>query len=165
VLLAFLILAATYGSWSLPLAVLATVPLVVLGALAGAWLGGSDNNLFTQIAFVVLVGLAAKNAILIVEFARKLEQDGLPAIDAVAQAARLRLRPVLMTSLAFVMGVVPLVLAHGAGAEMRHAVGVAVFAGMLTVTVAGLGFTPAFYMLLRGRRPAASPLPAARSLA
>jgi gold/copper resistance efflux pump len=150
--LAFLILAATYGSWALPLAVLAIVPTVLLGALGGVWLSGGDNNLFTQIGLVVLVGLATKNAILIVEFARRLQQQGASAIDAVVEAARLRLRPILMTSLAFVMGVLPLVFATGAGAEMRQAVGVAVFAGMLVVTVAGLVFTPVFYVLLQRRR-------------
>jgi gold/copper resistance efflux pump len=150
--LAFLILAAAYGSWSLPLAVLAFVPTVILGALGGVWLSGGDNNLFTQIGLVVLVGLATKNAILIVEFARRRQQEGASAVDAVVDAARLRLRPILMTSLAFVMGVLPLVFASGAGAEMRQAVGVAVFAGMLAVTVAGLVFTPMFYVLLQRRR-------------
>jgi gold/copper resistance efflux pump len=150
--LAFLILAAAYGSWSLPLAVLAIVPTVILGALGGVWLAGGDNNLFTQVGLVVLVGLATKNAILIVEFARRRQQEGASAVDAVVEAARLRLRPILMTSLAFVMGVLPLVFASGAGAEMRHAVGVAVFAGMLVVTVAGLLFTPVFYVLLQRRR-------------
>jgi len=116
------------------------------------WLAGGDNNLFTQIGLVVLVGLATKNAILIVEFARQLQQQGASAVDAVVEAARLRLRPILMTSLAFVMGVLPLVFATGAGAEMRQAVGVAVFAGMLAVTVAGLVFTPVFYVLLQRRR-------------
>jgi len=149
--LAFLILAATYGSWSLPLAVLAIVPAVVLGALGGVWLADGDNNLFTQIGLVVLVGLATKNAILIVEFARRLQLQGMTAVDAVVEAARLRLRPILMTSLAFVMGVLPLVFASGAGAEMRQAFGVAVFAGMLVVTVAGLVFTPVFYVLLQRR--------------
>jgi gold/copper resistance efflux pump len=167
VLLAFLVLAAQYNSWTLPLAALAVVPTVLLSALAGVWLTGGDNNIFTQIGFVVLVGLATKNAILIVEFARQLEQQGHDTASAVVQAARLRLRPILMTSLAFVMGVVPLVLATGAGAEMRHAMGVAVFAGMVGVTLFGLVLTPVFYVLLRkaGRpspiAPAAHPaLPA-----
>ena len=150
--LAFLILAAAYGSWSLPLAVLASVPTVILGALGGVWLAGGDNNLFTQIGLVVLVGLATKNAILIVEFARLRQQQGASAVDAVVEAAQLRLRPILMTSMAFVMGVLPLVFAGGAGAEMRQAVGVAVFAGMLVVTVAGLAFTPMFHVLLQRRR-------------
>jgi gold/copper resistance efflux pump len=161
--LAFLVLAALYGSWSLPFAVLAVMPTVVLGALGGAWLAGGDNNLFTQIAFVVLVGLATKNSILMIEFARTLQRGGTTALDAIVQAARLRLRPILMTSLAFVMGVLPLVFATGAGAEMRQAVGVAVFAGMLAVTLAGLVFTPVFYVLLQRRRavPAVAPAAAA----
>ncbi len=159
--LAFLILAAAYGSWSLPLAVLAIVPTVILGALGGVWLAGGDNNLFTQIGLVVLVGLATKNAILIVEFARRRQQEGASAVDAVVEAARLRLRPILMTSLAFVTGVLPLVFASGAGAEMRQAVGVAVFAGMLVVTVAGLLFTPVFYVLLQRRRAGRAAAPAA----
>ena len=151
VTLAFLILAAAYGSWSLPAAVLGIVPMVLLGALAGVWATGGDNNLFTQIAFVVLIGLATKNAILIVEFARRRQQEGQSPIAAVVEAARLRLRPILMTSLAFIMGVLPLVFATGAGAEMRQAVGVAVFAGMLAVTLAGLVFTPLFFVLLQRR--------------
>jgi gold/copper resistance efflux pump len=161
--LAFLILAAMYGSWSLPLAVLAIVPTVLLGALGGAWLTKGDNNLFTQIAFVVLVGLATKNSILDIEFARKLQQAGASATEAVVQAARLRLRPILMTSLAFVMGVLPLVFAAGAGAEMRQAVGIAVFAGMLAVTLFGLVFTPVFYVLLQRRRPATEAVPAVQA--
>lgn len=152
VALAFLLLAAVYGSWSAPLAVLAIVPTVVLGAMAGVWWTGGDNNLFTQIALVVLVGLATKNAILIVEFARRLQGEGASAADAVVQAARLRLRPILMTSVAFVVGVLPLVFASGAGAEMRQAVGVAVFSGMVTVTVTGLLFTPLFYLWTQRRR-------------
>ena len=161
--LAFLILAALYGSWSLPFAVLAIMPTVLLGALGGVWLSGGDNNLFTQIAFVVLVGLATKNSILIVEFARTLQRQGADAVEAVVQAARLRLRPILMTSLAFVMGVLPLVFASGAGAEMRQAVGVAVFAGMLAVTLDGLLFTPVFYVLLQRRRTSTHVAPAAQA--
>ncbi len=149
VLFAYLILAAQYNSWSLPLAVLLIVPLTLLSALAGVWFTGGDNNLFTQIGLVVLVGLAAKNAILIVEFARAREQDGLEPLAAALEACHLRLRPILMTSLAFIMGVLPLVLASGAGAEMRHAMGVAVFAGMLGVTLFGLFFTPLFYVAVR----------------
>jgi gold/copper resistance efflux pump len=157
VLMAFLILAAQYNSWSLPFAVILIVPMVLLSALAGVWLTGGENDLFTQIGFVVLVGLATKNAILIVEFARQRELEGLDARDAVLEAVRVRLRPILMTSLAFVMGVVPLVLATGAGAEMRQAMGIAVFAGMLGVTLFGLLLTPLFYVLLRrmADRPAA----------
>jgi gold/copper resistance efflux pump len=156
VLLAFLILAAQYNSWSLPFAVLLIAPMALLSAIAGVWLSDSDNNIFTQIGFVVLVGLAAKNAILIVEFARAKEEDGADPLTAVLEAARLRLRPILMTSLAFIAGVVPLVVATGAGAEMRHAMGIAVFAGMLGVTLFGLLLTPVFYVVVRklalGRR-------------
>jgi len=149
VLLAFLILAAQYNSWSLPLAVLLIAPMALLSAIVGVWLSGGDNNIFTQIGFVVLVGLAAKNAILIVEFARAREHDGVDPLGAVLEAARLRLRPILMTSLAFIAGVVPLVLATGAGAEMRHAMGIAVFSGMLGVTLFGLLLTPVFYVIVR----------------
>ena len=149
VLLAFLILAAQYNSWSLPFAVLLIAPMALLSAITGVWLSGGDNNIFTQIAFVVLVGLAAKNAILIVEFARAKEDEGLDPLHAVLEAARLRLRPILMTSLAFVAGVVPLAIATGAGAEMRQAMGIAVFAGMLGVTLFGLVLTPVFYVIVR----------------
>lgn len=149
VLLAFLVLAALYESWSLPLAVILIVPMGLLSAIAGVWLTRGDNNIFTQIGLIVLVGLACKNAILIVEFARERQAAGLGRARAVLEAARLRLRPILMTSIAFVMGVVPLVLAHGAGAEMRHAMGVAVFSGMLGVTFFGLLFTPVFYFVIR----------------
>ncbi|HBO7427019.1 MULTISPECIES: multidrug efflux RND transporter permease subunit MexQ [Pseudomonas aeruginosa group] len=149
VLLAYLILAAQYNSWLLPLAVLLIVPMCLLSAIAGVWLVGGDNNVFVQIGLVVLVGLAAKNAILIVEFARALEAQGAATLEAVVEACRLRLRPILMTSLAFIAGVVPLVMASGAGAEMRQAMGVAVFAGMLGVTLFGLFLTPVFYVLVR----------------
>ncbi|WP_312404609.1 efflux RND transporter permease subunit [Brevundimonas sp.] len=170
VLLAFLILAAQYNSWSLPLAVLLIAPLALLSAIVGVWVSGGDNNIFTQIGFVVLVGLAAKNAILIVEFARTREQEGAEPLSAVLDAAKLRLRPILMTSLAFIAGVIPLVLAHGAGAEMRHAMGVAVFAGMIGVTLFGLLLTPVFYVMIRRfelRRTARSspPAPAAGHVA
>jgi multidrug efflux pump len=124
--------------------------MCLLSAIAGVWLSGGDNNIFTQIGFFVLAGLACKNAILIVEFAHEIEQQGESTIAAAIQAARLRLRPILMTSFAFIMGVVPLVTSTGAGAEMRHAMGVAVFAGMLGVTFFGLFLTPVFYVLLRG---------------
>ncbi len=149
VLLVFLVLAAQYESWTLPLAVILIVPMSILCALVGVKLTGGDNNIFTQIALFVLVGLASKNAILIVEFARELEDHGRSVIDAALEASRLRLRPILMTSIAFIMGVVPLVFSTGAGAEMRHAMGVAVFAGMLGVTFFGLFLTPLFYVLLR----------------
>jgi multidrug efflux pump len=157
VLLVFLVLAALYESWSLPLAVILIVPLGLLAAIAGVRVSGGDNNIFTQIAFFVLVGLASKNAILIVEFAKVLEDAGATPVAAAIEAARLRLRPVLMTSVAFVAGVVPLVLASGAGAEMRHAMGVAVFAGMLGVTAFGLLLTPVFYVLVRARFRAPRP--------
>jgi len=156
ILLVFLVLAAQYESLTLPLAILLIVPMGLLAAMTGVWLAHSDNNVFTQIGLMVLVGLSAKNAILIVEFARELEFEGRSPVQAAVEASRLRLRPILMTSLAFVMGVLPLVLATGAGAEMRHAMGVAVFAGMLGVTVFGLFLTPVFYVLLRrlaGNRP------------
>ncbi len=149
VLLVFLVLASLYESLSLPLAVILIVPMVLLSAIAGIIVTGGDNNIFTQIGLIVLVGLACKNAILIVEFAREAEIQGMNRVDAVLEAARLRLRPILMTSFAFIMGVVPLVTSHGAGAEMRHAMGVAVFAGMLGVTFFGLIFTPLFYVLIR----------------
>jgi len=149
VLLVFLVLAAQYESWTLPLAVILIVPMSILCALVGVKLSGGDNNIFTQIALFVLVGLASKNAILIVEFARELEHHGRSIVEAALEACHLRLRPILMTSIAFIMGVVPLVFSSGAGAEMRHAMGVAVFAGMLGVTFFGLFLTPVFYVLLR----------------
>jgi multidrug efflux pump len=149
VLLVFLVLAAQYESWTLPLAVILIVPMSILCALVGVKLTHGDNNVFTQIALFVLVGLASKNAILIVEFARELEHHGRSIVDAALEACRLRLRPILMTSIAFIMGVLPLVFSHGAGSEMRHAMGVAVFAGMLGVTFFGLFLTPVFYVLLR----------------
>ncbi len=148
-LLVFLVLAAQYESLTLPLAVILIVPMSILAALTGVWLTGGDNNIFTQIGLMVLVGLACKNAILIVEFARELEMQGSTPMQAAIDASRLRLRPILMTSIAFVMGVVPLVLSSGAGSEMRHAMGIAVFFGMLGVTFFGLFLTPAFYVLLR----------------
>ena len=127
VLLVVLVLAALYESWTLPLAIVAIVPMALLSAIAGVWLTGGDNNIFTQIALFVLVGLASKNAILIVEFAKDRELAGVAPVAAALEAARLRLRPILMTSIAFIMGVVPLVVSSGAGAEMRHAIGIAVF--------------------------------------
>jgi multidrug efflux pump len=149
VLLVVLVLAALYESWTLPLAIVMIVPMALLSAIAGVWLSGGDNNVFTQIAFFVLVGLASKNAILIVEFAKDREKTGVDPVAAALEAARLRLRPILMTSIAFIMGVLPLVFTSGAGAEMRHAIGVAVFSGMLGVTFFGLFLTPVFYVLLR----------------
>ncbi|HEU4551020.1 MAG TPA: multidrug efflux RND transporter permease subunit [Rhizomicrobium sp.] len=149
VLLVFLVLSAQYESLFLPLAIILIVPMCLLSAITGVWLTGGDNNIFTQIGLFVLIGLACKNAILIVEFARELEIGGESTLKAAIHAARLRLRPILMTSFAFIMGVVPLVLSQGAGAEMRHAMGVAVFFGMLGVTFFGLFLTPVFYVVLR----------------
>jgi multidrug efflux pump len=149
VVLAFLVLAAQYESWSLPLAVILIVPMSLLCAITGVWLTHGDNNIFTQIGFLVLIGLACKNAILIVEFARELQQRGRSAVEAALESSRIRLRPILMTSFAFIMGVIPLVVSSGAGAEMRHAMGVAVFSGMLGVTFFGLVLTPVFYVVIQ----------------
>jgi hydrophobe/amphiphile efflux-1 (HAE1) family protein len=149
VLFVYLVLAALYGSWSLPFAVLLIVPMCLLAATIGVRLMGQDVNVLTQIGFVVLVGLAAKNAILIVEFARDIETQGRARLDAVIEACRLRLRPILMTSFAFILGVLPLVISTGSGSEMRQAVGVAVFFGMIGVTLFGLVFTPIFYVVVR----------------
>ena len=149
VLLVFLVLAALYESWTMPLAVILIVPMCMLFALLGVWLTGGDNNLFVQVGLVVLMGLACKNAILIVEFARELELAGKGIVEAALEACRLRLRPIIMTSITFTAAVVPLVLASGAGAEVRHALGVAVFAGMIGVTLFGLFLTPVFYVALR----------------
>ncbi|WP_439404610.1 efflux RND transporter permease subunit [Bradyrhizobium sp. DASA03076] len=149
ILLVFLVLAALYESLTLPLSIIMIVPMGLLAAMFGVWLSKGDNNVFTQIGLIVLVGLSAKNAILIVEFARELEFAGRTPIRAAIEASRLRLRPILMTSMAFIMGVLPLVLSTGAGSEMRRAMGVAVFSGMIGVTVFGLFLTPVFYVLLR----------------
>jgi multidrug efflux pump len=191
VLLVYMVLAALYESWTLPLAVILIVPMCLLSAIGGIWLlnfvSGSwfglsigmgwippppmsvpptfiDINIFTQIGLVVLMGLACKNAILIVEFARDMEEEGMGIVDAAIEACRLRLRPILMTSFAFIMGVLPLVFASGAGAEVRHVMGVTVFAGMLGVTFFGLFFTPVFYVVLRkwAERGAAKPGPGTR---
>ena len=156
VLLVFLVLAAQYESLALPIAVILIMPMVLLSAILGVKVSGGDNNIFTQISLIVLVGLASKNAILIVEFAREAEAQGASTLRAILRAARLRLRPILMTSFAFIMGVIPLVLSHGAGAEMRHAMGVAVFSGMLGVTCFGLILTPVFFLLVRRRRQRAA---------
>jgi multidrug efflux pump subunit AcrB len=150
-LFVFLVLAAQYESVTLPAAVILVAPMAVLGALVGVLLRGMDVNILTQVAFVVLIGLAAKNSILIVEFAHQLEErEGLDRLEAASRAAGLRLRPILMTSLAFILGVIPLVIASGAGAEQRAALGTAVFAGMIGVTLVGLILTPVFYVLARG---------------
>jgi hydrophobe/amphiphile efflux-1 (HAE1) family protein len=161
VILVLLVLAAQYESWTLPLAVILIVPMSLLCAIAGVWLTKGDNNVFTQIGFLVLIALACKNAILIVEFARELHLRGRSRVEAAVEAAGLRLRPILMTSFAFIMGVLPLVFSSGAGAEMRHAMGVAVFSGMLGVTFFGLVLTPVFYVVIQGlveRRRAAHPV-------
>jgi multidrug efflux pump len=149
VLLAFLVLAALYESWTLPLAVILIVPMTMLSALFGVWLTGGDNNVFVQVGLVVLMGLACKNAILIVEFARELEIQGKGIIEAALEACRLRLRPIVMTSIAFIAGTIPLILGHGAGAEVRGVTGITVFSGMLGVTLFGLFLTPVFYVALR----------------
>jgi hydrophobe/amphiphile efflux-1 (HAE1) family protein len=149
VLFVFLALAAQYESWALPLAILLIVPMCLLSAAFGVWIHGRDINILTQIGFVVLIGLAAKNAILIVEFAKQLEEEGKSTIDAAVESCRMRLRPILMTSLAFTLGVIPLYIATGAGAELRVALGTAVFWGMIGVTVFGLIFTPVFYVVIR----------------
>lgn len=151
VVFVFLALAAQYESWVLPIAIILIVPLAVLGALIGVYLRGMDNNVLTQIGFVVLIGLAAKNAILIVEFARQAQDEGKTAVEAAIEASHLRLRPILMTAFAFIFGVLPLVVAEGPGAEMRQSLGTAVFSGMLGVTLFGLLLTPVFYVLLRAR--------------
>jgi multidrug efflux pump len=149
VIFVFLTLSAMYESWSLPMAIILIVPMCLLAAIFGVWLMKMDNNIFTQIGLVVLIGLAAKNAILIVEFAKQLQDQGKARFEATIEACRLRLRPILMTSFAFILGVVPLILAKGAGAEMRFALGVAVFSGMLGVTIFGVFFTPVFYYVIR----------------
>jgi multidrug efflux pump len=158
VVFVFLVLAAQYESWSLPVSIILIVPMCILAALAGVVIAKLDNNIFVQIGLVVLVGLAAKNAILIVEFAKQLQDEGKPLREATIDACRLRLRPILMTSFAFILGVVPLVLASGAGAEMRSTLGIAVFSGMLGVTIFGIFFTPVFYYVIRwfseGQQPA-----------
>jgi multidrug efflux pump subunit AcrB len=157
VVLVFLVLAALYESWALPLAVILVVPMCLLSAVVGVRQAGMEITIFTQIGFVVLVGLACKNAILIVEFARQLAREGKPLLDATVEASRLRLRPILMTSLAFILGVLPLVVAEGAGAEMRRTLGLAVFSGMLGVTLFGIFLTPVFFFSLLRRSIAAGP--------
>jgi hydrophobe/amphiphile efflux-1 (HAE1) family protein len=158
-LLVFLVLAALYESFRSPLAIILIVPIPLLFAIGGVWLKGGDNNIFTQIGFIVLVGLACKNAILIVEFAKQKQEEGEPLVQATIDACRLRLRPILMTSIAFIAGVFPLVVSHGAGAEMRQAMGVAVFSGMIGVTLFGLFLTPVFFVTLMkfGRKKAGGP--------
>ena len=154
VVLVFLVLAAQYESLSLPIAIILIVPMTLLSAMTGVILIGGDNNVFTQIGFIVLVGLAMKNAILIIEFAKELEDKGMTALEAIKEAGRLRLRPILMTSFAFIMGVLPMAISEGAGAEMRQAMGIAVFSGMIGVTVFGLILTPVFYHVMRRKAKA-----------
>jgi len=149
VVFVFLLLSAQYESWTLPLAVILIVPMCLLAAVTGLIARGMDVNILAQIGFVVLIGLAAKNAILIVEFARQNEEHGEDRFQAATEAARVRLRPILMTSFAFILGVLPLVIATGAGAEMRQSLGTAVFFGMIGVTLFGLIFTPVFYVVVR----------------
>jgi multidrug efflux pump len=149
VVFVLLVLSAQYESWALPIAIILIVPMCILAAVVGLMIAKLDINIFTQIGLVVLIGLAAKNAILIVEFAKQLEDQGKPRFEATVEACKLRLRPILMTAFAFILGVVPLVLAKGAGAEMRHTLGVAVFSGMLGVTLFGIFFTPVFYSVIR----------------
>jgi multidrug efflux pump subunit AcrB len=159
VLFVFLVHSAEYESWSLALAIILIAPVCLPFALGGAWARGIDNNLITQIGFVTLIGLAAKNAVLIVEFAKQQEEEGKDRFAAAVEACRLRLRPILMTAFAFILGVVPMVRAAGPGAEMRQVLGTTVFSGMLGVTFFGLFLTPVFYVVLRGlgRRRAAKP--------
>jgi multidrug efflux pump len=163
VVLVFFVLAGLYESWSLPWAVILVVPMCLLSALAGIALAHMDVNIFVQVGFVVLVGLAAKNAILIVEFARDRQLEGASRFDAAVEAGRVRLRPILMTSFAFILGVFPLVIAQGAGAEMRRTLGTAVFAGMIGVTLFGIFLTPVFYSVVRwlSRREDVAPTPVA----
>jgi multidrug efflux pump len=150
VIFVFLVLAAQYESWSLPFTVILIVPMCILSSMAGVWIAGMDNNIFTQIGFIVLVGLASKNAILIVEFAKQRQEQGLDRFAAVIDAAKVRLRPILMTSFAFILGVFPLVIATGAGSESRRILGTAVFSGMIGVTFFGLLLTPVFYVAIQG---------------
>ena len=153
VLFVFLVHSAEYESWVLPLAIIMIAPVCLPFALGGLVMRGMDNNLIAQIGFIVLIGLAAKNAVLIVEFAKQLEEEGKDRFEAAVEACRLRLRPIIMTSLAFILGVLPMVKASGAGAEIRQTLGTAVFAGMTGVTLLGLFLTPTFYVLLRGMWP------------
>jgi multidrug efflux pump len=161
ILLVFLVLAALYESFRLPLAIILVVPMCLLFAITGVWLTKGDNNIFTQIGFIVLIGLACKNAILIVEFAKEKHDEGKSIVDSALEACRLRLRPILMTSIAFIAGVFPLVTSTGAGAEMRRAMGTAVFSGMIGVTLFGLFLTPIFYVVLMklGRKTEPAPAP------
>ena len=156
----FLILAAQYESWSMPFMVLLSVPLALFGALLALWLRNRQIDVYSQIGFVMLIGLAAKNAILIVEFAKRRREEGLDIVEAATEAARLRLRPILMTAFAFILGVVPLMIATGAGAASRQSIGTTVFGGMLAATILSLLFVPVFYAVieqLRDRRASKTP--------
>jgi len=148
----FLILAAQYESWAMPFMVLLAVPLALFGALAALWIKGMQIDVYSQIGFVMLIGLAAKNAILIVEFARRLREEGMSIVEAAKEAGRLRLRPILMTAFAFILGVLPLTVATGAGAASRRSIGVTVFGGMLAATILALLFVPVFYALIEAAR-------------
>ena len=148
IIMVFLILAAQYEKWSLPLAVVMAVPFALMGALTAIWLRGMPNDIYFQIGLVVLIGLASKNAILIVEFAAQKVTEGMSVVDAAMEAARLRLRPIIMTSLAFVLGVLPLVVSTGAGAASRHSIGTGVFGGMIAATFLAIFFIPVFYVVI-----------------
>jgi HAE1 family hydrophobic/amphiphilic exporter-1 len=152
IIMVILILAALYESWTDPFAVVLVVPMAILGAAAGLLIKGMDNNLYTQVGLVLLVGLASKNAILIVEFARDARKTGMGVLEAAVEGSRLRFRAILMTAFSFILGVIPLVIASGAGAVSRQSVGVAVFAGMLGATILGVFFTPAIYVFMQGNR-------------
>jgi HAE1 family hydrophobic/amphiphilic exporter-1/multidrug efflux pump len=157
----FLVLAAQYESWSVPFAVILAVPFGVFGALTAVWVSGQANDIYFQIGMVTLIGLSAKNAILIVEFAKRRYEQGMPAIYAAIEAARLRFRPIIMTSMAFIGGVVPLVVATGAGAASRHSIGIGVFGGMLAATFLAIFFVPLFFVLIEKLSPAPAAAPRA----
>ena len=167
----FFFLAAQYESWSMPFMVILAVPLALMGAVAALWLRGMHVDVYTQVGFVMLIGLSAKNAILIVEFAKRLREEGHGIVEAAMEAGRLRLRPILMTAFAFILGVVPLMVASGAGAASRRSIGTTVFGGMLAATILGLVFVPVFYAVIerlregRRGRPADAPVPGGRGMA
>ncbi len=145
----FLVLAALYESWSIPLAVILIVPIGIFGALSAVWLRGLTNDVYLKVGLIVIIGLAAKNAILIIQFARELQHQGLELVEATLEACRLRFRPILMTSIAFVLGVFPLVISHGAGANGRHAIGTGVMGGMIAATVLAVFLVPVFFVVIR----------------
>ena len=158
-LMVFLVLAAQYESWSIPFAVLFAVPFGVLGAVAAVWIRGLENDIYFQIGLLTLIGLSAKNAILIIEFANQRYQEGLSAVEAALEAARLRFRPIIMTSMAFILGVIPLVIASGAGAASRHSIGTGVFGGMLAATFLAVFFVPLFFVVITNLRKDTRTLP------